>query len=188
MDAVWIDVPEEFLEERRRNGQDKKDELWEGVLHMVPPSSPRHNRVSFDLYIALRAIAARHGLEAYPDPTGIYAPDLNPKSWRVPDVALARPEQVSERWLEGAVLAVEVLSPRDESYKKFPFYARVGLSEVWIIDPKTRVPEVFSIVNGAFVALPSTGGIHRSPLLGVTLEVVDGPLLRLRNGDEITDI
>ena len=59
MDAVWIDVPEEFLEERRRNGQDKKDELWEGVLHMVPPSSPRHNRVSFDLYIALRAIAAR---------------------------------------------------------------------------------------------------------------------------------
>lgn len=188
MDAVWIDVPEAFLEERRRNGQDKKDELWEGVLHMVPPPSPKHNRFSVNLYNALTAVAARRGLEAYPDPTGIYAPDLDPKSWRVPDVALARSEQVSERGLEGAVLAVEVLSPRDESYKKFPFYARVGLSEVWIMDPQTREPELFSIVDGAFVALHPTGGIHRSPLLGVTLEVIGGPLLRLRDGDQSTDI
>lgn len=63
-----------------------------------------------------------------------------------------------------------------------------GLSEVWIVETKTREPEVFAIVDGAFVALPPTGGIHRSPLLGVTLEVVDGPLLRLRDGDEVTDI
>lgn len=65
MDAVWIDVPEDFLDERRRHGQDKKDELWEGVLHMVPPPSPKHNLLSVSLYNAFRVIASRRGLNDY---------------------------------------------------------------------------------------------------------------------------
>jgi hypothetical protein len=32
----------ELLERRKRFGQDRKDEVWEGVLHMVPAPSHRH--------------------------------------------------------------------------------------------------------------------------------------------------
>ncbi len=99
-----------------------------------------------------------------------------------------RPEQVSERGLEGAVLAVEVRSPRDESYKKFEFYARVGLSEVWIVDPKTRTPELFTNAHGVFVLVPPIAGIHRSPLLDISLDVVAGPLLRISDGATVTEL
>ena len=41
MRAVMLDVPESLLDERRRLGLDVFDEVWEGVLHMVPPPSDR---------------------------------------------------------------------------------------------------------------------------------------------------
>jgi Uma2 family endonuclease len=188
MDAVWIDVPEYVLAERSRYGHDKLDELWEGVLHMPPQPIPVHNLVAVNLYIALAKIGAKHGLVAYPEATAVYAPDLDPLSWRVPDASLVRPEQVSDRGLEGAVLAVEVLSPRDESRKKFGFYARVGVSEVWIVHPKTREPEIYTIVDGAFALLPPVDSVHRSPLLGISLEVIAGPKLVVRDGDSLTEI
>jgi hypothetical protein len=34
-----LDVPGSLLDERRRLGLDVVDEVWEGVLHMVPPPS-----------------------------------------------------------------------------------------------------------------------------------------------------
>jgi Uma2 family endonuclease len=188
MDAVWIDVPEEFLEERARLGHDRKDELWEGVLHLVSPAgSPLHGFVALNLTHALGSIGARLGLVAYIE-VGVYAPEVDPVSWRVPDGSLARPEQASERGLEGAVLALEVLSPRDESRKKLAFYAHVGIAEVWLVDPKTRQPEIYTIVDGAFVQVTPIDGVHRSPLLGITIRVIAGPKLQLCDGDEIVEV
>jgi Uma2 family endonuclease len=188
MNAVWIDVPEAFLEERRRLGHDRKDELWEGVLHMVPPASFIHGHRAVDIYNALRPIAAKRGLVAHPDGLGVFAPETDPASWRIPDASLTRPDQISVRGLEGAVLAIEVLSPNDESYAKLPFYARVGVREVWIVEPNTCEPEIFTVAEGRFVIVPPASGVHRSPLLGITLEVVDGPRLRLRDGDATVEI
>ena len=184
MDAVWIDVPVAFLEERRLLGHDKRDELWEGVLHMVPPGSYVHGRRASDLFLALRAIAERRGLVANPDGFGLFAPEIDPVSYRIPDVSIVRPDQISERGLEGAELAVEVLSPNDESRKKLAFYARTGVREVWILDPRTCALEIYSLVSGGFVLVAN----DRSPLLGITLEVVAGPKLRLRDGCDVTDV
>jgi len=36
-----LEAPEELLAERRRKGHDRFDEVWEGVLHMLPPPSSR---------------------------------------------------------------------------------------------------------------------------------------------------
>lgn len=64
-------------------------------------------------------------------------------SYRVPDLAYARPEHVTERGIEGrAALAIEILSPRDESYEKLPFYRDVGVEEVLFVDQKTKKVEV----------------------------------------------
>ena len=187
MDAVWIDVPEEFLAERHRLGHDKRDELWEGVLHMVPPGTSVHGTVADEIAFALHPIAKRRGLLARTGHTGVFNPTVD-RSYRVPDAIVARPDHLSERGLEGAEIVVEVLSPNDESRKKFDFYARVGVREVWLVEPKTREAEVYALRDGRYDPVPFIGGIATSSVLGITLEIVDGPLLRLRDGAESYDI
>jgi len=184
MRAVWLEVPEMFLEERRRLGLDKKDELWDGVLHMVPPPASAHQRRVADLFAALIPVAKRLGLEIWGDATGLYGGD---KNWRIPDVTLARPEHVSERGLESAVLVVEMLSPNDESRDKFAFYARVCVREVWIIDPHSRAFEIYALGDDGYTQVP-TAGPAISPALGITLAIVDGPRLRLTDGADHADI
>ena len=176
MQALWLEVPEHFLEERRRLGHDKKDELWDGVLHMVPPPVSRHQRLSADLLVGLHQIARRFALEPWGDSTGVFGPGEN---WRIPDLTFARPDHRSERGLESAELVIEILSPNDESRKKLPFYASIGVREVWIIDPVTRVAEIFAGTT------PVLGGV--SAVLGVRLETV-GALLRIHDGESFTDV
>lgn len=185
MNAVWIDIPEEFLEERRRLGHDKKDECWDGVIHMVPPPSTIHDRFTLDLFSPLDAIAKRRGWRAWT--AGVYEPTKE-RSWRVPDLSLAGSERVSRRGLEGAELVVEVLSPHDKSREKFDFYARVGVREVWLIEPKTRETEIYALREGGYQPITFGAGVATSEVLGITLEIVDGPLLRLRDGDAISDV
>lgn len=187
MRAVWLEVPEEFLEERRRLGHDKRDELWEGVLHMVPPGSSIHGSIADELVAALRPVSQRRGLLVRSGQTGLFDPAVD-KSYRVPDVTIGRSEHLADRGFESAELVIEVLSPNDESREKFPFFARVGVREVWLIEPKTRAFEVYTLRGGTYEAVELERGITTSPVLGVTLEIVDGPRLRLRDGDEIADV
>ena len=42
-----------------------------------------------------------------------------------------------------AVVVGEVLSPDDETWEKFGFYARRGVAEVWVADLDTRTVRVF---------------------------------------------
>lgn len=185
MRAVWLSVPEAFLEERRRLGHDKKDELWDGELHMVPPPSSRHVLLWYELLDALAPIAKRHGLRPVPDSAGLFGPGDN---WRIPDGMLVRPEMISDRGVEHAELVIEVLSPDDESYAKLPWYAQIQIPEVWIIDPGTRALEVYALVAGTQRLLRATTSGVVSPLLGIRLEVVAGPKLRLHDGDTFTDV
>jgi Uma2 family endonuclease len=181
MQALWLEVPESFLEERRRLGHDKKDELWDGVLHMAPSPGMLHQRMPPRLVRALTPVADRLGLEWFFDNTSLFGPGEN---WRVPDLTLARPEHVSERGLERAELVVEVLSPNDESRKKLPFYAKIGVCEVWLLEPTTRACEMFALVEG--VLAPVAGGV--SPVLGVRLETIEGPMLRIHDGATFLDV
>jgi Uma2 family endonuclease len=180
MRAVWIGVPEHFLEERRRLGHDKKDELWEGVLHMVPPPAHVHSRVQTDLIVALSRIAGSRGWQVNVE-CGLFATDDN---YRVPDVILARLEHCSKRGVERAELVVEVLSPDDESRDKLPFYASVGVPEVWLIEPTTRAFEILTLSAGEYHVVTPFGGAVRSPLLGIELRVKNGAL-ELHDGNDV---
>jgi hypothetical protein len=53
---------EEVLERRRRAGLDRLDEVWEGVLHMVPAPSGQHAYVSQQLAEILSGAARHAGL------------------------------------------------------------------------------------------------------------------------------
>jgi len=185
MRAVWLEVPEAFLEERRRFGQDKKDELWDGELHMVPPPSSRHILVARDLLNALEPVAARMGLRTMPDPMGLFGAD---NDWRIPDGMLVRPESISERGAEQAELVIEVLSPNDESRAKMPWYAKQGVTELWLLEPRTRIVEVYTLDQGSYRRVQPVGNASTSPLLGIRLEVISGPKLRVHDGGTVTDV
>ena len=54
--AVLVEVPATLVEERRRTGADRWDELWEGELHMVPPPSGPHQRLGMALAMVLNPL------------------------------------------------------------------------------------------------------------------------------------
>ncbi len=173
MQALFLDAPEAVLQERRRLGLDRRDEVWGGVLHVVPPPGGPHQRLSTAVLIAVGPLTAGRGLVPHAE-TGLFrAAD----DYRVPDQLYCRPEHLSERGAEGAELVVEVRSEGDETYRKLPFYAAVGVREVLVLHPGDRTAELFRAVDGDLrpVSPDAEGGL-RSDVLGVHLVTVDGEL------------
>jgi Uma2 family endonuclease len=100
------------------------------------------------------------------------------RDYRRPDLIVARPEDLSERAVEGhAELVVEILSKGDRSRLKFPFYARCQVPEVWLVEPDTRQLEVHVPRGDTYEQLAPNA---RAPLFDLEI----GPGLRI-NGIEI---
>jgi hypothetical protein len=90
-----LEAPSHFLAERRRLGHDRRDEMWEGVLHLVPPPASRHQRLAHSLGTVLLPRAEAKGLIGMQEPA-VYRP-REPVGWRIPELGYARREHVSER-------------------------------------------------------------------------------------------
>ena len=178
----------EWLEERRRNGVDQRDEVWDGVLHVVPPPFYEHQAFESDLERVLYPLATACGLRIAHE-VGVFLRS-DDKDYRVPDLAISDPRYISERGVEArAEIVIEVLSPDDESRKKFAFYASCEVPEVWIVHPTTKAIEVYALHGGAYAELPAArDGTIEAPRLGLTLRVVDGPKLRISWADGSAEI
>ena len=125
---------EALKERRRRSGLDRLDEVWEGVLHMVPAPSHAHAAITQQLAELLGPLARAAGLE----PTmGEFNLGESEEDFRVPDGGLHRPG-AGGVWHPTAALVVEIVSPEDETWQKLPFYAAHGVEELLIVDPQER--------------------------------------------------
>jgi Uma2 family endonuclease len=177
MKAVLVEVPESLLEERRRTGADRWDELWEGELHMVPPPSGLHQRLGMELAMVLNPLAKAVGLVGSYE-TGLYRPGTD-LDYRVPDQVYARPELATDRGVDGpAEVVVELVSPGDETYDKLGFYADLGVGEVLVVHPSERRLELFVLRGGRHVLVQADAdGRVRSPALGATFSPAPGPRL-----------
>lgn len=176
MKGIFLEVPTCLLESRRRTGADKLDEMWDGVLHMVPPPGSNHQTIAVELLLALGPLAKKRGLRPFGDSTGTFRPGVD-NDWRIPDNTYARPEQVSDRGVEGgAPFIVEIRSPHDETDEKLPFYGEVGVGELLVVDPPTRRIELYRNAGGR---MEKADGPVVVEALGVACETVEGPKLRL---------
>ena len=149
-------VVEAWLEQRRVLGQDGRDEVWDGVYHVAPHEHGRNGAVVMELVVVLREAALAAGLRA----GGSF--NLGSKDdFRVPDLGFHRgsPDHL---YFATAALLVEVLSPDDETYAKFGFYAAHGVEELWVVDPLERTVRMWTLVDGAY------DEVDASPLLGLT--------------------
>lgn len=175
-----LEPPKSLLEERRLKGADRWDEVWEGILHMVPPPSRWHQEFGSELLALLRPLAKAKGLHSSYE-TGVFRPGTGERDYRVPDFAVYKSEHASERGIEGrAELVIEILSEDDESREKLPFYSELGIPEVILIEPATREIELY-VLRGKqlYSVLPDDRGAVVSRILGVTFQRVEGPRLRL---------
>lgn len=156
-------VIEAWLADRRAKGQDRRDEVWEGALHVAPHEHGRNGAVASDLISLLRGPTRAAGLRA-----GGSFNLGEPTDFRVPDLGWHRgpPDRL---YFDTAALVVEVLSPGDESYAKLGFYARHGVDEVWTVDPLTRSARMWALQDCSYDEQTA------SALLGLTVQdVVDG--------------
>ena len=181
MRAVMLEVPPHLLEERRRLGVDRWDEMWEGVLHMVPPPAERHQSLGSAVVAVLHRLARARGLKlAYE--IGLFAAD---DDYRVPDIGVYRPDQASDRGLEDAAeLVIELVSPGDESRVKLPWYAAHGVREIVLVDRDTLAVELYRSVD----MVPVLDDTARSEVLGCAFARLDDDHLRVTTPDGAIDV
>src|SRR5579875_1411544 len=144
---------------------ERRDELWEGVLHMNPPPAYGHQELAQQLAVLLDAPARAAGLRAIVQEVGIGTE----ADYRVPDCALLRPPVDGSTALHRTVaLAIEIVSPDDETWAKLPFYAAHGVEELLIVDPQERQVHWLSLQGGEYLA------IRRSALIELGADELAG--------------
>ena len=153
---------EDFLARRRALGQDRFDEVWEGEYHVAPASHPWHGYIDNVLAELLGPHARAAGLIGT-GPFNLGAED----DYRVPDRGYHH-RLPSSVWVPTAAIVVEVISPDDETWAKFDFYASHGVEEICTADPLTRQLRWFTLVGGGYE------DVRRSGLLGVDVAELAG--------------
>jgi Uma2 family endonuclease len=137
---------EALVERRRVSGLDRLDEVWEGVLHMVPAPNDAHADIAQQLAEILGPPARATGL--FPTMHEFNLGDSK-DDFRVPDGGLHRARRWGT-WEPTAPLVVEIVSPGDETWQKLPFYAAHGVDEVLIVDPEKRAIHWLGLAGGEY--------------------------------------
>ena len=163
MRTLLLDPPpagiEELLERRRRLGLDRGDEVWEGVLHVVPGPSHQHADVAQQLAVVLDAPARAAGLQPTMAEFNLGESEAD---FRVPDGGLHR-TPAAEMWHPTAAMVVEILSPDDQTFEKLPFYAAHGVDEVLIIDPDAQRVHWLALADGDYKPIEQSRLIELGP-------------------------
>jgi Uma2 family endonuclease len=155
MRTLVLDPPKELLERRQRSGLDRLDEVWDGVLHMVPAPSYAHADLESQLHMILGPLAKQAGLKMI----GQSNLGEGEHDFRVPDSALHRPG-ASGVWHPTAPLVVEIVSPGDESWEKLPFYAAHAVEEVLILDPARQTVDWLGLRGREYRPIDRSGLIE----------------------------
>jgi Uma2 family endonuclease len=185
MKGVMPEVPQHFLESRARIGADRWDEMWEGELHMPPMPSRDHQDLEWSLETWLRVHWAQPlGSKVYHQ-INVASIGGWPHDYRIPDLVLLTPDHFAidhNEYFEGPpAVVVEIHSPGDEAIEKLPFYARLGVPEVWIVDRESKFPEIHVLKGGNYAAQsPDPDGWVKSEITGVLLRGEPGGKLAIQ--------
>ncbi len=147
--------------------EDKRHEILDGEIYVVPAPKTNHQRVFRDLFDALLHHVRGHDLgEILSAPFDVLLSEENVVQ---PDIVFVRKERahlIDEANLKGPPdLAVEILSPtsrnKDTELKR-KIYARFGIQEYWIVDPDNQTVEILVWGETGYV---SAGAYSKSDTL-----------------------
>lgn len=160
---------EAWLERRRQWGGDRYDELWAGELHVNPLPHGRHTDIQQQVMVRLDPLARAVGLMPLSASNIGAAGD-----YRCPDGVVVRPGP-HRLCYPTAALALEVLSPGDETWDKLGFYAAHGVEELLVVDPHERTVQWLSLVEDEYRPTARSGLIELGP--DELAELLDWPPL-----------
>ena len=161
--------------------EDKRYEIVDGGIHVVPAPSFRHQDLLGNVFAALREFIRKNDLGVV-----VVAPFdviLSPEDIVQPDLVFIsrdRRDIITSRGCEGPPdLAVEIHSPstasRDRELKR-KLYATYGVAEYWLVDPDARTIEVLSLEADGY----HSAGVYQenqvltsSVVRGLELEVAE---------------
>src|SRR5262245_45447889 len=147
MRAIMPVVLPDVLSWRKRRRLDRWDEMWDGDLHMAPAPNVEHQNLESDLEAYLGEHWARVSRGKVLHQVNVASSGGWPNNFRNPDLILLSRQRMDINrgdYLEGAPdIVVEIESPGDETRQKLPFYAELGVPEVWIIDRDSKEPEIY---------------------------------------------
>jgi Uma2 family endonuclease len=137
------DQAEQLIQERKRVGADRYDEVWDGIY--VMPSLPHlvQQALVSHLNSIFGEVVTRPGLgHVYP---GANVSDRGADwktNYRVPDLVVvledSRAISHSTHIQGGPDFLVEIESPGDDSEEKVPFYGKLGVRELLLIHRDKR--------------------------------------------------
>jgi Uma2 family endonuclease len=156
MRGVILQVSDEELARRRQTGIDRYDEVWESVLHMAPAPAYEHQRIVSAMDRFLGPLCERKA-------RGVLAPGINvfneasaTQDYRIPDltfVVAGRRDIIAPDGIRGGGpdAVIEIRSPEDETYDKLPFFARLGVREVVVVQRDTKGIEIYRLAGDEYV-------------------------------------
>src|SRR5262245_47958920 len=151
-----VQITDEELARRKSIGLDRRDEMWDGVLHMTPAPSVEHQRVLDRIICFLEPYlrTSERGLLI----SGVNVFGDSAQDYRIPDLAFVAKGHENLLGNDGVRgggpdAVIEIRSPDDETYEKLPFYASVGTREVIVIDRDSKRPEIYRLRGSQLAAL-----------------------------------
>ncbi len=150
---------------------DKRYELVEGELYLVPSPNLDHQRISRQLEMALWLQVSRRNLgEVFYAPCDVVLSEINVVQPDLLFVSAQRRSILTKANVRGAPdLVVEILSAstgqRDLGVKR-TLYAKYGVSEYWIVDPEAKIIEVLVWTETGYrtETVTQKNGMLNSPL------------------------
>src|SRR5260370_28637027 len=135
-------VSDETIRERQRLGHDRYDEVWDGVYVMPPMPNSFHQSTVHRYAVVLDAVV--------PEDEGVIQEGANvsdrdegrEQNYRIPDIVVVLPGgralDRQTHWRGGPDFLVEVASPGDDTEEKIPFYSRILVRELLIVQRDSR--------------------------------------------------
>ena len=189
--VVDTDLEKRIKAERKSSGENRLDEVWDGIYFMPPLPNNEHQFFQIQLALALQSAlgSLEHGT-VYP---GVNVSDREKgwkKNYRCPDVVVVLPgcraKNCGTHWFGGPEFAVEIISPKDRSREKLPFYSSVGVRELLLMDRHPWSLELFQLREKELISCgrstTSRPGILVSSVLPVSFRLIPHGMRSSSNG------
>ena len=143
--------------------QERVELLRGWVSRMSPAPSSYHQRISFDLSLAIGSFLR----DVHPVKCQAFASPIDVRLARTdggetvvqPDICVVCDEtKVTKRGLEGPPdWVIEILSPGNtprEMREKFGIYEEAGVREYWVVEPSNGLVLRYELRDGTYIGLP----------------------------------
>ena len=141
---------------------------------MPPAPNREHQELEGELETWLRVFWTRRQRAKVYHQINLAAPDGWPDDYRIPDLVLLTPDRFGidrNEYFEGPpTVVIEIHSPNDEAFEKLSFYAKLGVTETWIIDRDSKEPRVYVLEGSTYRRRsPDEKGWILSEITGILL-------------------